>query len=240
MLYCDEMKHQEVKKEALVLTGVPLDIQKDLLAFMRSVYDIKFFQPDGNPDPKWHLIKGETPVAAFRNTWQHVVDKFGPGVFEDRFTFGTPDYVPRPFLGIEFGLYSLGKIEKIQNAIKFTKVLRDSGRDAAYESIMAALSEVLNKAAMPGCPMNGLVPAACSVAYAILTSDLDFPDKEKIASNARSSWEVWQKGYGFFGFVDGQIYVYSGSRLPSSKEIKGLRREAEEAGRIIDARDGGY
>ena len=83
---------------------------------------------------------------------------------------------------------------------------RDAARGATRNAARSAARDAARAAAW-GAAMDAAWGAALISDY-IITSDLDFKDKEKHLAHAKARWEVWQKGYGLLCDVDGVLYVY--------------------------------
>lgn len=65
---------------------------------------------------------------------------------------------------------------------------------------------------------------AIMYASMLLVEDRDFLNKEKHIAFAKSTWEICQKGYGWFVDVAGVQYVYAKGKPPRISEAKKMMR----------------
>lgn len=57
----------------------------------------------------------------------------------------------------------------------------------------------------------------------ILVKDLNFDGKERYLKHAAERMEVWEKGYGLAGDVNGVLYVYAQAELGPEKHLRGRK-----------------
>jgi hypothetical protein len=43
----------------------------------------------------------------------------------------------------------------------------------------------------------------------MVVSDINYKGKEKHEAHAKARMEVWKKGYGLYGDINGKLYVYA-------------------------------
>jgi hypothetical protein len=51
------------------IKALPEPVQKRLRTFMNSIPKTKWYQPDGKPNPKWHISYGDTWDSAWASAW---------------------------------------------------------------------------------------------------------------------------------------------------------------------------
>lgn len=150
--------------------------------FVKSIKDVKFFQPDGDPDPKWRLFTAPTWDAALA----------AAGVDAQNAAWVAALDVARnaAFAAADAAARNAAWVAADAGALDVALAAADAAVDAA----------VLDAARVAA------RDARLNVLMAII-SDLDVPQQHR--DHAAARWRVWQKGYALLCDVNGVLYVYA-------------------------------
>ena len=158
---------------------LPEDVQTKLSDFIESIPKVKFFKPDGKPKKEWKVFYGDTWASARASARDST----------RAFAWTSRD-----------SEWASARDSALASA-------RDSARGSACDSAMDFAME-LTRASAKNFEWEAADDFSLK-AEMITVSDLKYKNKAKHEHDVDKRIEVWKKGYGLLGDVDGVLYVYA-------------------------------
>lgn len=198
--------------------SIPAAQRKKLSAFIRSISETKFFQPDGNPSMDWNLFRAESWTAASGLAW-NAAWRAKNGSDIDSMQKLAADAAKAAITGTPRAAALPAVFAECEQAVLDAPAAKSAYKDACTDP------------ADPCADINALgyadfdaIGAAKLVAALVVVEDIEFPGKKQYAEYAARRWEVWQKGYAVRCDVGGTMYVYA--KNPAGSAItRGLARK---------------
>lgn len=161
--------------------GLPYERNFEVNNYLSKISDTQFFCPDNDPKEEWKLFTGKN--------WFHaksVAEKAAKDSGE------RLDNIMNSGLN-NMRLYAKGlpREDSLQS-------VRNAAGEEVLESVNMQMHILSLQAALD----------ASNHAELIATKDLNFPHKDIVLEHSERRKEVWDKGYGLYGEINGVLYVY--------------------------------
>ena len=186
------------------IKALPEPVQKRLRTFMNSIPKTKWYQPDGKPNPKWHISYGDTWDSAWASAWASA----RASARDSAWASARDSVWASAWDSAWASAWASARASAWDSA-------RASARDSVWASAWASARDSVWASAWASAWDSAWASARASardfslMACMIIVSDLDYPDKEKHEKHVSSRIEVWKKGYGLLYDVRGVLYVYA-------------------------------
>ncbi len=173
-------------------SGVSESTKEELQKFIDSIPGTRFLYPHSPPNPEWKFFsfdgRGKPDAAAW---WRVEAAK----------QCGSSTSIAESAL------------REVRMRVYGTQYDRawDPTRTAAYYAVGDVIQDTLRGSnIITGRVTSSWLAAgdAALYAYYILTRDMDFPGRKEYYDHVKARWNVWQKGYGLAGDVNGVLYAY--------------------------------
>ncbi len=169
--------------------------------FIEEIKTLRYFQPDGNPDPDWLVVLGKTWTAA-RTAAGDAAKAAARAVAPT----GSIDSAWDAARTLAWNAAKIAASDAGRNGQ--WEAAWDSARDATRESAWAAARSEAPDTAW-SVPWDAAWHAADYAAICIVSSDLNIPPEHFCTIERRL--DVWRKGYALMAEVNGTLYVYGSS-----------------------------
>lgn len=177
----------------------PVDLSKERLAdaitFINGIRTTNFFRPDKNPKPDWKIFYGDTWISAYNAAHSAFIDaaveKEGRSIVSGLNKWNASQ---------KSACRAVNEVGK-RVSDSDMKFIFDYTSDTVIRALVASLPSMVNV-------VGDAVNDVALMASLISLSNFEFRDREKHTSHAKERVEVWQKGYGLMGDMDGVLYVY--------------------------------
>lgn len=155
--------------------------------FISRIPEIRFLRPTGKPEPAWKLVRG--------SSWNDARRVASQGARQVEPNDSAWDFRERA------AWRAIGEVLKDKNKDKFYRI-----RDLANETMFKTVSN-----AVPGEQVEQIALEARGYASLMAVLLLLEPGNGLSAhmNIAKSTWEVWERGYGYACEVRGVMYVYA-------------------------------
>jgi hypothetical protein len=187
--------------------------------FIDDIRSIRFFQPDGKPNPKWRVFYGETWEAARQMAAEATIKAKGDPEWDE-----GPDEV----------LLAVWRAAEIDSGKAIEKSTSLRLQDPGYIDRNMAVTEAGIKANAAWDAVYDMEVGADAksdlgwwasiYAQYLAVADLEFSSKLRYIKYVTERMEAWKKGYGVLNRVDGVLNVYAKGHAPKKAEVK-LRRK---------------
>uniref|UniRef100_A0A6M3KLK4 Uncharacterized protein n=2 Tax=viral metagenome TaxID=1070528 RepID=A0A6M3KLK4_9ZZZZ len=177
----------------------------DTIDFVESIPKIKLFKPDLNPKKEWKLFLAPTWDAARDAAWiaardaaREAAQDAARNIARDAAWDAARKAARKAARDAARNIARDAAWDAAWDAAR--DAARDAIQDAAWDAIQDATWDAIQDA------IEDAARDAALLANIILCQDLNL--NKKHIRNIINRWEVWQKGYGLFCDVKGELFVY--------------------------------
>lgn len=191
------VRPENEKAGKLGLDHIPQEQIRELNDFVHKFQNMLLFRPDGNPKEEWRIF--------YARTWADA---------EDTALLTAGEVAKDMSVKAEWRMP-----KNTELIIAQPKTMPHTARNAAWRAANNAILLAARAAGREDAVLEARHARigsgrrygldAALMAGLILVKDLDFEGKDKYLRHAAKRMEVWEKGYGCEGDVNGVLYVYA-------------------------------
>lgn len=203
----------EVAKSNIDLKGVPVGVQSTIITFIESAHNIRFFQPDGEPNHKSRLFNDGTLQQMHKLAWD--------AALEEAYQNGRGlEFIPE--CGGAVNSRDMAWNEDYHKAFAAAlRVALDNDRIEPWREVWCeAWNSVYDTVFQDGITKgldhqqahvnaHGVALDVALSACLKLVGDLDYLDKADHEAHMTERMEIRQKGYCIVAYVNGIPYAYA-------------------------------